>query len=207
MASSTSFWSGVHKLCFTVSTRRWHLPTFLVYCLTLLLPAVATAYEESNLIHVQSFEGQVGTENFTYYRLTLDGCVIVRLESLQGDADLYVSSTSLKPTWEAYDFKSNTCGTDEVVILPSQLRPIGIGVYGYVPAETSVFQLSVFLNPLYSDPYPELEDSEKFGGAGGDPLKATAPKHTTNDTSESGEESLLWTLFVGFLKILFDVLL
>nr|XP_039248391.1 UPF0669 protein v1g209471-like [Styela clava] len=161
-------------------------------------------YNDEHLLHVQTFTGQVGSGNFSYYRLMLEGCVIVQLETMTGDADLYVSSSSLKPTWESYDLKSTTCGIDEVVIYPSQVRPIGIGVYGYILDELNTFQLGVYIDPKYIEPYPESDNAEKYRSLTDEKLTPLPPG---NMEEEVEGESLLWTIFVGFLKILFDVLL
>lgn len=162
-------------------------------------------YEESNLVHVQSFEGKIGAGNFTYYRLTLDGFVLIRLHTLEGDADIYTSSFSLKPTWEAYDMKSTTCGMDEVAIDPSHKRPVGIGVYGYA-ADENVFGMSVFVDPQYKDDYPETENLDRYRFLSGDKVPPVSTGKKVLETPKDNEESLLWTLFIGFLKILVDVL-
>lgn len=169
------------------------------------LQSTCAYYNDGQLSHVQSFQGVVGSGNFSYYRLMLDGCVVIQLETLTGDADLYVSSSSLKPTWEYYDLKSTTCGVDEVVIYPSQSRPIGIGVYGYILDDFNTFQLSVYIDPNYVDPYPDAEDSEKYKSLSEEKLSPVSPGNNRSEDVE--EESILWTIFVGFLKILFDVLL
>lgn len=161
------------------------------------------AYDEANLVHVQSFEGDIGAGNFTYYRLTLEGFVIIRLVSLEGDADLYLSSSSLKPTWEAYESKSTTCGPDELLVDHDLERPIGIGVYGYVTEEYTIFQLSVFVDPTQKDSYPTYVDVDMENSSAQEKLPPMSQPQSENEE----EESLLWTIFIGFLKLLFDVLL
>lgn len=169
---------------------------------TLLLAVQASfAYEEDDLIHVQTFDGKVGSDNFTYYSLKLAGCVIIRLESLVGDADIYGSSSTMQPTWELYDFKSVTCGVDEIMIEPKLTRPIGIGVYGYITEETNHFRLSVYIDSNYAEPYPETEQKD------GKWTVEPDSKNPMTSNEETEEESILWTIFVGFLKILFDVLI
>lgn len=170
---------------------------------TLLLAVQASlAYEEDDLIHVQTFDGKVGSGNFTYYSLKLAGCVIIRLESLIGDADIYGSSSTMQPTWEIYEFKSVTCGVDEIVIEPKVTRPIGIGVYGYITEEIHHFRLSVYIDANYAEPYPE----ERTCTDGKETVEPhSRPKIPSDEETE--QESILWTIFVGFLKILFDVLI
>lgn len=89
-------------------------------------------------IQTETFFGEIGASNYTYYRFDGGGelKIILRLITLEGDADLYVGGRWNKPTFELdqHHFQSTTCGEiDEVVIPPSFVReenPIVIGVYG-----------------------------------------------------------------------------
>lgn len=168
---------------------------------------VSLSYEEENLVHVQSFEGQVGSGNFTYYRLTLDGFVVIRLHSVAGDADLYTSSSSLQPTWDMYELKSTTCGIDEIEIEPRQTRPIGIGVYGYIVKEVNSFFLSVYIDANYVEPYPEEDGTLKSSGETYSSHSGLNGRRAPQYEEEEEKESMLWTIFVSFLKILFDILI
>ncbi len=147
------------------------------------------------LLH--TFAGKVGAGNYTYYKLSKEGNVNLVLESIQGDADIYVSDQTLTPDFENYDMKSATCGIDEVFISYETQRPIGVGVYGYIGTEVSYYRLHVYV------------DSGGHGGHGsgyGAYSSSTGQHKPGLNTPKDEEESLLWTIFISILKILFDVL-
>ncbi|KAH3853134.1 UPF0669 protein C6orf120 homolog [Dreissena polymorpha] len=103
---------------------------------------------------LQTVQGTIGAENYTYYRVTRPGRLLIELKTLQGDADLYITAkTDLKPTFENIhnDFESSSCGLDSVEIDDSYPRPFGVGVYGHFIFEVSTFELSVIQ-------LPELEE-------------------------------------------------
>jgi len=155
------------------------LIVLLIFCL------VTSIYGncESDAKHlVYSFTNRVGAANFTYFKLHKEGIVCLELFSSQGDADLYISSATMSPDYKTYEYKSATCGVDFVEIPLELSRPVGIGVYGHPTFEESEFVLSVYA------------DDDNSGSVVGH-----------QDGSEK-EESVLWSLFVGILKILIDVL-
>ena len=132
---------------------------------------------------IQTFDGEIGAGNFTYFTLKKEGDITLILESLEGDADIYVSQNNPKPDYDNYDLKSATCG-DDIVTIPSYYkRPIAISVYGHVYAPVSKYTMKVLMD--YS-----TEDSE---GA--------------SYENEESQESLIWTLFVNILKIILEILL
>ena len=132
---------------------------------------------------IQTFDGEIGAGNFTYFTLKKEGDITLILESLEGDADIYVSQNNPKPDYDNYDLKSATCG-DDIVTIPSYYkRPIAISVYGHVYAPLSKYTMKVLMD--YS-----TEDSE---GA--------------SYENEESQESLIWTLFVNILKIVLEILL
>lgn len=82
----------------------------------------------------------VGAGNYTYYTLEAPDMqksivITVSLQSLEGDADLYISGHNKKPTFdvEGHSFQSTSCG-NEIVVVPSHFvreeSPVVIGVYG-----------------------------------------------------------------------------
>lgn len=132
---------------------------------------------------IQTFDGEIGAGNFTYFTLKKEGDITLILESLEGDADIYVSQNNPKPDYDNYDLKSATCG-DDIVTIPSYYkRPIAISVFGHVYAPLSKYTMKVLMD--YS-----TEDSE---GA--------------SYENEESQESLIWTLFVNILKIILEILL
>lgn len=158
-----------------------------------------------NLKHVQTFEGAVGAENFTYYKLVLEGHVVVKLHTSQGDADLYLSTETLKPTWTDYTMKSDTCGHEIVLVRRHHTRPVGIGVYGYVHHPVSKYQLSVYVDNQQSY-YPEknLEETQKTSFYKANNLEADL--HFSS-VDENDEESIFWSIFVGLLKFILEILI
>nr|CAB3227153.1 UPF0669 protein C6orf120 homolog [Phallusia mammillata] len=186
----------------------WHklwLANFYTFVFGLCFKCNALA-NGSGLVHVQTFTGEIGATNFTYYKLTLEGHVVVTLQTLEGDADLYLSTETLKPTWEDYTMKSDTCSSDVVVVQEFHDRPVGIGVYGYIHWPLSTFRLSVYIDESRQSYYPE---ERKSRNSVGDTTHGFKDPMQTGQTvpDEEEEESLLWSLFLGFLKVLLDILI
>merc|ERR1719391_1642175 len=69
--------------------------------------------DEWVLLHV--VQGHIGAGNYSYLRLNHDGRIILHMRSLKGDADLYVSDKTLRPSYDTYKLQSATCGQDVVV--------------------------------------------------------------------------------------------
>ena len=148
------------------------------------------------LLH--TYSGKVGSGNYTYYKLSKEGNVRLILETRVGDADLYISDQTLTPDFENYELKSATCGEDEVYIPAENKRPVGVGVYGYSTYDTSNYLLHV---------YVDEEGSRGGTHAGAFSSGSTTGQHKPSlNTPKDEEESLLWTIFVGILKIIFDIL-
>uniref|UniRef100_A0A3Q3KAC0 Uncharacterized protein n=1 Tax=Monopterus albus TaxID=43700 RepID=A0A3Q3KAC0_MONAL len=79
--------------------------------------------EEWVLLHV--VQGHIGAGNYSYLRLNHDGRIILHMQSLKGDADLYVSDKTLRPSFDTYKLQSATCGQDVVVVPGDFARPVG----------------------------------------------------------------------------------
>lgn len=99
---------------------------------------------EEELLHYVSDDVPGGS--YKYYGLTYEGYIRIRLMSITGDADLYASQTTTKPTYEPdhYCLQSTTCGEDIIFIPRSFKRPVSIGVYGHPSHEISKYTLLVF---------------------------------------------------------------
>jgi hypothetical protein len=141
---------------------------------------------------------KVGGGNFTYIKFYDKGAYQLVLESISGDADLYISDTNSQPDWEDYEFHSVTCGEDSVRVPVDMKRPVYIGVYGHPSHELSVYALQIF-----SDTSAEQEDREHLGVS--NKKRRTSPS-SGPDSRDDEPESLLWTIIVGILKILLDIL-
>ncbi|XP_056423109.1 UPF0669 protein C6orf120 homolog isoform X1 [Hyla sarda] len=155
--------------------------------------------EEWMLLHV--VQGQIGAGNYSYLRLNHEGRIILEMESLKGDADIYVSSLSLNPNFDEYELQSTTCGLDVIIVPDHFSRPVGIGIYGHPSYLESEFEIKVYYDrTIQEDPFAEasynpeeLEESQK-------PQKQ-APKDTSQE-----EESMLRTILIGILKIVLEIL-
>ena len=151
----------------------------------------------------------VEAEQYRYIQIDRDGDYRVELHSLQGDADLYVSDETTSPSYQDYQVKSTTCG-DDVVYVPNYfLRPVYVGVYGHISYDQSKFILKVFSVDSEQDIFAEnvysyeqiVEGSEKKNNE-----RSKRQSNPPNVPKGEEEESLVWTIFVGILKILLDVL-
>jgi len=131
------------------------------------------------------FTGSVGAGNFSYFKLRRDGVVKLVLDSTAGDADLYVSSATLSPDYTNYELCSTTCGSDDVIVPSEMSRPIGVGIFGHPSHEISEYELSVWLD-------------ENAVSSNGDKIHL----HSENED----EESVFWSILLGVLKLLLDML-
>lgn len=139
---------------------------------------------------MRTFNGKVGGGNYTYYKLTQSGHVMLELISTEGDADLYVSDQNLTPEYDNYEWQSTTCGADQIEIEDTMKRPIGIGIYGHPSQEMNQFVLKVFMSQQGDE---ISSNNEKFG-------------RSNKAGPSDDEESILWSILVGVLKIVFDVI-
>uniref|UniRef100_A0A1A7WCF8 Chromosome 6 open reading frame 120 n=1 Tax=Iconisemion striatum TaxID=60296 RepID=A0A1A7WCF8_9TELE len=150
------------------------------------------------LLHV--VQGHIGAGNYSYLRLNHDGRIILHMQSLKGDADLYVSDKTLHPSFDTYNLQSVTCGHDVVVVPGEFARPVGIGIYGHPSHKESEFEMRVFYDqtvpqdPFEKASYPSEREHKESKGA----LAAE------NDFQE--EESIFWTILIGLLKIILEIL-
>ncbi|XP_063054786.1 UPF0669 protein C6orf120 homolog [Engraulis encrasicolus] len=199
----------------------------LVALLLLLLPQQARGFlpfgdddasaalavpKEWVLLHV--VQGHIGAGNYSYLRLNHDGRIILHMRSLKGDADLYVSDKTLRPSFDTYKLQSATCGPDVVVVPGEFTRPVGIGIYGHPSHQESEFEMKVFYDqaaladdPFQRDAYPSEEGGQYphrgGGGAGGG---GGGGGGGGDGDYEEEEESIFWTILIGILKIILEIL-
>ncbi|KAM9792439.1 UPF0669 protein C6orf120 homolog [Neosynchiropus ocellatus] len=153
--------------------------------------------EEWVLLHV--VQGHIGAGNYSYLRLNHDGRIVLHMRSLAGDADLYVSDKTLRPSFDTYKLQSATCGPDVVVVPRDFVRPVGIGIYGHPSYQESEFEMRVFYDQtVLQDPFDLAEDED-----GGQQQKRS-PRVTEEEYQE--EESVFWTIVIGLLKIVLEIL-
>lgn len=153
-----------------------------ILCLQLICILLLKFVSCENII--QTFDGEIGAGNFTYFELKKEGEITLVLESVEGDADIYISQENLKPDFDHYDLKSTTCGEDVVTIPSYYKRPVGISVFGHVYAPLTKYTMKVLIN------YSTVDE---LGGQYND--------------SDDPEESVIWTLFINILKLILEILL
>ncbi|XP_017770875.1 PREDICTED: UPF0669 protein v1g209471-like [Nicrophorus vespilloides] len=119
----------------------------------------AAEVKEIDLL-IHQTEGTVDHDNYTYYSLHEEGALKIILETKNGDADLYISS-SRRPQYypESYDFASTTCGMDLVEVPEDLRRPILVGVYGHPAHRRSAFTLSMYVNFRPNETYRKYKAS------------------------------------------------
>lgn len=149
--------------------------------------------------------GVVGGGNYTYYWLPQPGTVTLQLNSLEGDADLYISSKNLKPTFdvENHELQSTTCGLEQIKVPSFYERPLSIAVYGHPSHDMSLYELKIDIYESAEETnFPnEVHESSK-------PLSrpASSPNLPEKDEPEYEERSVFWTLFLHVLQVLLDLL-
>ncbi|CAK6446446.1 unnamed protein product [Pipistrellus nathusii] len=182
------------------------LPLRLLLPLLLLLPAAsrAGASEEEEeevpaewvLLHV--VQGQVGAGNYSYLRLNHEGRIVLAMRSLRGDADLYVSDSTLHPSFDDYELQAVTCGRDVVAIPAHFQRPVGIGVYGHPSHRDSEFEMKVY--------FDRTVQRHPFGDSAYSDSEASHTHAYDPEGASQEEESLLWTILISILKLLLEIL-
>lgn len=165
----------------------------LLLLLLLLPPAPrAACWEEEAapaawaLLH--AVRGLVGAGNYSYLRLGHEGAVVLQVRSLRGDADLYVSASTLRPSFDDYELHSATCGADAVAVPAHFARPVGVAVYGHPSHRESEFELRVYRDAAAAPPGAEA-----------------GPAQAAEDAARE-DESLLWAVLIGVLKLLLELL-
>ncbi|KAK5865416.1 hypothetical protein PBY51_019690 [Eleginops maclovinus] len=151
------------------------------------------------LLHV--VQGHIGAGNYSYLRLNHDGRIILHMQSLKGDADLYVSDKTLRPSFDTYKLQSVTCGHDMVVVPGDFSRPVGIGIYGHPSHKESEFEMRVFYDQTVP---PDLFDKGSYTSENGQKKQKSEEAEEEDDFQE--EESIFWTILIGLLKIILEIL-
>ncbi|XP_067824621.1 UPF0669 protein C6orf120 homolog isoform X2 [Heptranchias perlo] len=174
------------------------LPIVLLCQVWLHGAGAETIPEDWALLHV--VQGQVGPGNYSYLRLNHDGRVVLRMDSRRGDADLYVSDSTLHPSFDEYELQSATCGRDSVAVPADFRRPVGIAVYGHPSQAETEFEMRVYLDRwVPEDPFAELIYPTDQGTSDKKPGKKVV-------VEEEQEESVLWTILIGLLKLVLEIL-
>ena len=196
---------------FVTYHRMMVLPSIIAF--TLVVLADTSLAEEV----LQSLDGVVGGENYTYYRLSRQGHLRIVMESLEGDADLYVSDKTGSPDFEDFMQQSVTCGLDVIDIPAAYSRPVGIGVYGYPIYETSKYRLTIILvsetdDESYDQLMAKYYNYERSAARASDPNyrepgQESVTKVSGSDEDEDEEGSVLWQILITLLKVFFEIVL
>lgn len=155
------------------------LQILLILCLIIN----STAYQL-----IQQVSGSVKAGEYSLYKIELTSTLALVLVSDQGDGDLYVSLSEDPPTFELYDYASETCGA-EVVILPFTDETTKVfaiaGVYGHVRYDTTEYRLYL----IKCDVDVEFLDTLKIAN---DPLLIDTIKKLQFSSKGPGESNF-WT--------------
>ena len=73
----------------------------------------------------------------------ISSILLLCLDSIEGDADLYVSHSHSRPDYEHHDVSSTTTGIDVLVVSPQAQSRVYMGIYGHVRHNTSSFNLYI----------------------------------------------------------------
>ncbi|KAM5284749.1 UPF0669 protein C6orf120 homolog [Hipposideros larvatus] len=155
------------------------------------------APDEWILLHV--VQGHIGAGNYSYLRLNHEGRIVLRMRSLRGDADLYVSASTLHPSFDDYELQAVTCGQDVVRVPAHFQRPVGIGVYGHPSHRESEFEMKVY--------YDTTAEQQPFGAAASPHGADAGHRHAhAPEAAAQEDESVLWAVLIGVLKLVLEIL-
>lgn len=167
------------------------MQSFLKLGLTLKIYILFSIFQQYAVCErlVYSIRAEVGAGNITHYSLKQEGTITLILNSIVGDADIYISETNTKPDYSDYDLQSVTCGQDIVTIPKEFNRPVGIAIFGHVYFPLSKYELTVVLD---------------YNASGSDQDKSSYADFFHG--KEGSNESTLWVIFVNILKIILEIL-
>ncbi|KAK2583993.1 hypothetical protein KPH14_006453 [Odynerus spinipes] len=163
----------------------------IIFLNLLLLPCIFSSNEE--LLHYVSDDVSGGS--YKYYSLMYEGVIKIQLISQSGDADLYASHTTTKPTYEPdhYSLQSTTCGEDIILIPDSFKRPVSIGVYGHPSHELSRYTLLVYEVAVTDENTSYDKKSEYI--------------YKEQNNSEKKSETFMITFLKSLGNLLFEILI
>jgi len=166
---------------------------------------------------IQTINGTIIGEEYNYYRIDGAGHLRLGLISWDGDSDLYISDVTLNPTFDNYELKSTTCGTDFLEVPSMFQRPVGVGVYGHPSKNLTHYSLSVYFVSNSDGKGYEYFDAlyNRYDDSDGDRTETNMKfnqMNRQNSGSEGGstEESLsetLWTILLTILQVFFEIIL
>lgn len=178
---------------------------------------------ESRLI--TSHSGELDADKFAHYELNDKGQFKLVLVSLEGDADLYVSSAHRAVDYANYELQSTTYGVDEIQVDKSLPRPVYISVYAhpYYPKTKYKLYQYALKNVLN---YEETNQNEGKNYAAHETFNSETTSDFMSsdfehqyyssagpgsnheaDEDEPRPESILWSILLHLLQGVLDALL
>ena len=112
-------------------------------------------------LHCQGFEvieemdAEISAGESRYYTVETGNTFIIALITDKGDADMYCSYSTKKPSSEDNDYSSTSCGMD-LMVIPGEghTQKVSIAVYGHVRHEHTTYRMYLIL--------PSEEDIRRY---------------------------------------------
>lgn len=142
---------------------------------------------------VKTIQDRVYATNVTYYTIKIKTEFTIVLDSLRGDADLYVSENDRQPHYQNLDYNmsSNTCGRELIVIPETLIRPVVAGVFGHEQYPVSEYRMTVLMGEVHAD----------------DAAKVVSQDASDGQSNSDEKQSLVWDVFSFLFKLVVEVLL
>uniref|UniRef100_A0A9J2P886 DOMON domain-containing protein n=1 Tax=Ascaris lumbricoides TaxID=6252 RepID=A0A9J2P886_ASCLU len=101
-------------------------------------------------VHLYFVRGDLAPSNWSFFELKWEGRLRIILDSLNGDADLYLSYTKASGKRPGvgvhdHDMLSATCGLDVLDVPQSAKRPVHLGVYGHPSKSETSYKMLFFM--------------------------------------------------------------
>ncbi|MFH4982325.1 hypothetical protein AB6A40_009034 [Gnathostoma spinigerum] len=161
---------------------------------------------ENETVNLHLVCGDVLPSNWSYFEIKWPGRIRVVLQSLSGDADLYLSYRLKKPGVgvSEHDMVSASCGLDVVDISQYGKRPVHVGVYGHPSKPKTSYKLLLMMIPKHDSEFDrEISVPVEIISEYNLPTDAEKPSSSLKDSFFS----VVGIVSQVFFEILFDVLL
>lgn len=122
--------------------------------MTCLLIGIFVLLLQSSFSHI--IRGILEPFNYDYYVFSFNTPPTLILMTSSGDADLFVSQSSNKPSYHEYDLQSTTTGTECIVIPGSFSSPIEVGIFAAAQYGNTSYTLQISTDELVTDKYGKL---------------------------------------------------
>ncbi|VDN60007.1 unnamed protein product [Dracunculus medinensis] len=114
----------------------------------------------NQLVLINMIKGDLQATNSTYFELKWKGRMRIILESIWGDADLYLSYKSKNPGSEVdnHDVLSTTCGLDIIDVPQFAQRPLYLAVSGHPFSKNISYRMVWLMLPEINNEFEEPID-------------------------------------------------